>query len=140
MSIYKHTYIEPYIEIPIQYKENIYTFRTCPNKCSTDNSKKYCSECGSEITTLDKIDKTKLDWVDLSDNENFWWLHNKDNMILLSNKYPFNTDVLVFELTQSIISDMIDKFKEIHKADIELLESYLKQPVTVKFGLINTYR
>ena len=135
--------LKPYIEIPIQYKEQLVnTDRQCCGRIWHE-SYRFCPSCLKELQTIDTKNTIKLDCNDLFGNDRLMHFFNdtKQLMYLFSNIYnttSIDVDKYVLtELSTDLIERMIKEFEHLHYTEIQKVKELIGKEVEVKFGFLN---
>lgn len=143
MGLSRNICIEPFIRIPIQYKDYEYEIRTC-GEHENENCDKYCPICGKPIYSIILKEKREINtyWELINDMEDeAFCSHTKDSWMYLWSNYQkglkIDTDANIYtQITPELMSDMIDDFKNTHKEDILRLEARLNREINVEFGFL----
>ena len=139
-----NTMIGPYIKVSGEKtKVVVKVKRVCPNSHKIKGYEKYCSQCGSEIKSVEYNETEEVIPSDVvSEHELLYSMAYSDDILLSfsspPNKISVDDDCVIdFCNIQKIKEEQIKWFVEKHKEDILLLnEAFGSDNVDVKFGLI----
>jgi hypothetical protein len=138
MGIDRTIHLGAFIKIPIQYKEDIETVRTC-GKHENHSDDNFCPICGDKIKEIKQPLEIEMDIYDIIGNSNFINYNEENVMYLFSNLYncEIETEYNVFTtLTSKLIQEKINFFEKKHINDINLLKTKLNIDIKVEFGFV----
>lgn len=148
MGVSKSTIIGPYLNVEGKIElEKVKVKRVCPNHSDKETSDKFCSKCGSEVISVEFIDRKKVtpaqfSWSNTDFGDEIWSPEGYDN-VFIPSMYPPNNikvdedgDFVDLSNCSDTINLQVDWFKANFSKQISLFEdNFGKENVKVMWGV-----